>query len=357
MFLQALSLLAWQRAVEEPGRWPWRLLLFLSLALSPLTHFFGVLNYLPVMAGEAWRSISRRHISRNVAIPVGLSLFAVALLPPLAQKAVEMREAFWASGYGLSTPLDSYRFLLGDMLLPVVLLLLAGLFLATSTRRDRQAVPRAFASHELVAILVQIAMPLVVLLLAIVYTNAITHRYAIISCFGFALLAAQAVELLRLRLPAAAAILAVLLFVWSGRVLYGEAKGASAEALHAELANSLAAVELPVVVENARCFLQSYHYLDEGSKNKLHYLTDRARSRRYLGHDNDEIAIAHLGDFVALNTEDYDGFAAGRRDFLLLADRSRGWLMDHLQAEAAQLESIEQVGEWEMFRVRLPAVD
>ncbi|MBW1876963.1 MAG: glycosyltransferase family 39 protein [Deltaproteobacteria bacterium] len=356
LFLQALSLLAWQRAVEDPKSRLWPLALFVSLGAAPLTHYFGVLNYLPVIGGEALRSLRAGGVSKRMVLPIGLALLPLALLPLFAQHALEMREAFWARGYGLMRPIDSYRFLLGDILQPVLLLMALGIVLALRGGPEEPPERAGFRAHELFAIFIQVSTPLVVLIMAIAYTNAMTHRYAIITCFGFALLSAHTVDRLERRIPRLVPLLLTVLLFWSGRQLFLAMEQAGDHDEQADLEASLAGAKLPVVVDNPQLFLQSYHYLPTASSDRLFYLSDREESRRRLGYDNDEIAIENLGVWVPLKNERFDAFTLREREFLVLADHPRGWLLARLTDENAELQLISRIGRLEVFHASLDSV-
>ena len=59
-----IALWAWQRATERERPAARLTVLFLALCLGPYSHYFGVLNFLPVAVGEAWRSYRGRTLDR-----------------------------------------------------------------------------------------------------------------------------------------------------------------------------------------------------------------------------------------------------------------------------------------------------
>lgn len=358
LFLQAFSLLAWQRAVDNRDSRRWPVALFLALAASPLAHYYGVLNYLPVLAGELVRRAQRGAWSKRVALSVGLSFLTVILLPPFARNALEMRDAFWASSFGLSTPFSSYQFLLGKLLVPFVALVALGWISRRFAKRSDPGPSRlALRGHELGAVAAQILLPFVVLALAMLATNAMTHRYAIASCFGFALLAAHSIAWIERQAPVLSRLLIAALFLWGATQVGAAIESAARPWATPELEAQLAALDGNVAVECPRLFLESYHHLPGELRAKLYYLSDRAEARRRTGYDNDEIAIEKLRPWVDLNNEAYEPFMLREREFFVLADARRCWLLARLVDDGVELRFVVRMGSLELFRATRSAAD
>lgn len=107
-----LALLAWQFATEKASKI--RLcLLIISLCIGPFSHYYGVLNYAPIVAGEAWRSYERQKISWPIVFAVLLSLVLLVLLVPFVINASENAGTFWTK-FGPSTPFRLYGRLMGQ---------------------------------------------------------------------------------------------------------------------------------------------------------------------------------------------------------------------------------------------------
>jgi hypothetical protein len=352
--LASLSLLAWQRATENP-RSPGRLaVLSLALAAGPLCHYYGVLNYVPIVVGEAVRVFRRRKVSVPILASIAISLSALLLLLPFVPHALEMREHFWASRFGFRTLRDDYRELIRTELLPFVslciLALLGGAWRGLRRTRSEGCGPR---EGEIAAAASLALTPVSVWALALLYTNAMTYRYGLVAVLGVALLAGHAVLVLE-RLDRRLAWAAILVIAAGGLVTVKQTvRSGGYGPLAAGLEEFVIESKARIAVDSPRLFLETFHYLPAAYKPKLVYLTDRDASRRRLGFDNDEIAIPKLKTVVALETEPYSEFCARERGFYVMAAQSRYWLLEQLARDGAAVVQIAQFGKIQVFRVAL----
>jgi hypothetical protein len=348
----AASLLAWQRAQSSVRA---RLFLVALLAVAPLVHYFGVLNVLPVLAGELalWRKRRRPQATLWFVLASQLSLL---LLPPFARHAMAMREAFWASSYDGWTPWFTYGRLLGPLLWPLVALLA---FLAVDRMRDRPAAQRSdvnsgLRQHELIAALTLALVPFFVLGLASLLTHAMTYRYSLAAVLGLAVLTAEAVDRLGKRRRGVGGTIALGLCLLVGLSLHSFWQRESLRgAQPPELTELLGRREAPLAIESPRTFLELYARTGPQARQRWLYLSDRELARRHLGYDNDEIALSNLRHIVPLNLIPYRKFMNEHVEFDLLVDREPSWLRMQLQADGARLDSLRRIGDRLLLRVAL----
>jgi hypothetical protein len=334
----AASLLAWQRATERPTRVPRLALLAGALTLGPFSHFYGVLNYLPVVAGEAWRSVQQRRIDRGVVAAIVASAASLPLLLPFAQNALRIKDRFWARDFNALTPVLYLEKLFGSAAGPAVLALVAACAvavllpgMASGSARPRTGVRPAPTlnvgdrSHELVAALVLAATPLSAYLLAELYTGALTPRYAIAAVAGVALLvglAATRKSDQSGRLPGlvvavfAGSALALQLLSWA----WQRGQPPVPDGVRAMLASH---ADLPVAVDSPLTYLEYAHHLGPELGARLVYPMDAATAAAAYGENTPEISLRGLQRVKALDVRDYSDFVAATPRFYLLASRDR----------------------------------
>jgi len=334
----AASLLAWQRATERPTSLRHLALLTGALTLGPFTHFYGVLNYLPVVAGEAWRSVQRRRIDRGIVAAIAVSAATLPLLLPFAQNALKIKDRFWARDFNALTPVFHLEKLFGPAVIPAVLALTAAFAVAVllpagaggGAGRRADASPAATTSgrrrtHELVAALVLAATPLSAYLLAELYTGALTPRYTIAGVAGIALLvglAATRVTDQSGRLSGlvvavfAGSALALQLLSWA----WQRGQPPVPDGVRAMLASH---ADLPVAVDSPLTYLEYAHHLGPELGARLVYPMDAATAAAAYGENTPEISLRGLQRVTALHLRDYGDFLAATPGFYLLASRDR----------------------------------
>jgi hypothetical protein len=315
------ALWAWQRAVDQPGR-PLRLAVFLgALCLGPFSHYYGVLNLLPVAAGEAWRSYRRRSLDGPVLATFAAGCVLTLGVLPFARGATSMRGHFWASGFKAADLLDYYRGFLeyGGRTILVVLAVTVPLA-AVGRRLGPRASWPTIPSHEIVAAVVLALMPVAALLFAEVVTGALTSKYTIALVPGIAILAgyllAYAEVAMRAAVAAAVAVLAVF-GLWVHVVTALSYRGS--EPVDAQALRVLQGWSLPVAFDSPHQFLEFVHYEPQlAATGRLVYPMDAATAREVRGFDNDEIALRGLSRIRPLDVVGYREFTDRNGQFLVV---------------------------------------
>ena len=196
----ATSLLAW-REVTSGGRRRLGIAgLLVSLTAALYAHFYAFLLFVPIVAGEAVRTWTRRRL--DLAVWVVLAVAGGLALPllPLVHACLAVRTTFWAAptlarlglSFGPVAPLA----------LVAVIATLLGLiarYLSNGSEAAPEQPPPAAPAHEVAAAAGLASLPLVGFLVARLVTNAYDGRYVLPSLLGVLLLLAHGSRLLRHR--------------------------------------------------------------------------------------------------------------------------------------------------------------
>jgi len=316
-----LALWAWQRAVDEPRR-PVRLaVLFLSLCLGPFAHYYGLMNFLPVAAGEAWRSWQRRRLEAPIIATFIAACVATLGLLPFARAAMAMKGHFWAAGFKATDLPLYYRDFLeyGGKTLVVLLVTAVALAVLSRVRAPRAAGP-GIPSHEWVAAVVLALTPLTAFVLAKVVTGALVARYTIAFVPGIAILAAYLLAYAEVTLRrAVAGFVAALatLALWTHITAALSYRGSEPEG--AGVLSALQASSLPVAFDSPHQFLELVHYAPQlAATGRLFYPMDSETALEVRGFDNDERALRGLSRIHPLNLPGYREFTDRNERFLVV---------------------------------------
>lgn len=196
----AAALYGWSEAAA--GRHPRRnwTIMAIALAAGVWAHYYAVLAFLPIVAGEFVRQAKARRIHWAPWIAVGAATIALAPLAPIALAASAQRATFWTdtAAYQLA---EVYEYVAGGHLpgrpaesglltSPAVrtggLVVLALMLIELGRRLWRRDWPRRFQAHEIAAAVVCIALPLVALALGR-WIGAFDTRYVVFASVALAI--------------------------------------------------------------------------------------------------------------------------------------------------------------------------
>lgn len=337
-----LALLAWQLATEKPTI-PRLVFLTLCLSLGPHVHYYGVLNYVPLAAGEIWRWWERRAISWAIVGCVVVSFAIDALLVPFALHASDFAVHFWTR-VGPGEAVFLYGRLLEDAVPPLLAAAVGCAFLAYFFRgnpepgTDAPAIPR----HELIAALMLCLVPVTTFVLKWLVTHAYADKYLINTVVGVAMILAYLTARLRARRPAYAVVIALAVALWGGwKLAYmGRYLPSKPYALPAEIVQLFEAATQPIAVFSAHKFLETHFYLPRHLRDKIYYLTDPKLSINYAGHDTNEIVIRNLQSIVSLPMVKLCEFTKTHPRFLMLVVEPT-WVVPQLIKDGAALTLID----------------
>jgi hypothetical protein len=245
---------------------------------------------------------------------------------------------------------EFYYFLLAPATLPLVALLaLAAIYPATIySRRQRDKHPLAVAAphfHEMAAAFGFMAIPIVIVTLAMLLTGAFTDRYALPAVIGCSVIVAIASRRLLADRPAIAAILVFLLcgfFLSLGvKSVTNGAAVREARTQTIEFLRSAGTSDLPVVITDQHEFTSLAHYAPPDVASRLVYLADPDKSLSYLGHNSVEKGTLDLlKPWFHLPIEEYGPYVASRPRFLVYSNPGHflNWLLSDLAKGSRRVE-------------------
>ena len=192
----AAALYGWSEAAAgRRPRWHWTLMA-VGLAAGVWSHYYGVLAFLPIAAGELVRQALARRFDRTPWIALAAGVVGTVPLWPLALAASAQRGTFWADPNLIQTG-EAYRYVAGGLLAsPAVRaggLIVLGLALVEIARRIwRRDWPRRLAAHEVAAGAVCGVLPIAALTIGH-WTNAFDTRYIVFATVALAIVVPLAI--------------------------------------------------------------------------------------------------------------------------------------------------------------------
>ena len=349
-----ISLLCWSRATDRrPRRLPALLGLGLALAVGLHTHYYAVLLFAPLAAGEAVRSIREKRIDLPVWIAMAVAGATLVVLVPHMRAFSAYSEGFWTET-SLPALASTVSWLFGtEMLVLVYATVVAGSLVCLSrsgvSKEEPAFSPKELPLHELVAVGVLALLPVVGWVVARLVTNAFTGRYLLPAMIGLSVLLAYMVgRSLRWSRAPAVVLIAVLGAAFAARQIQqarGFLKGPPAhKALHA-LEVETQPETGPIVVSPAFYFLEVHHYASEAVKPRLVYVANIEESFRHCGSDTADRAIIALSRVAGLPVRDYESFTSTHSKFFAYDHGNRGWFVPKLVADGAQVALVARKGE------------
>lgn len=321
------SLLCWQSAVE--GRFRRLALVGLTLSLSAalLSHFYAVLIFLPIMIGEAYRSLR----SRNIDWPIWISMAIGTLaLVPLISMMLGLRvysEFFWSQPTKRRL-VETLSWFYQDPLWVCFLALgcFVGLLRPVSSKvlnHKNKPLSWDIPFHEWIAAIILILLPIIGFALAKAVTNAFVFRYFLPATIGVALgLVFLYQHLLKERLWIATIILVVLLSAFIAKQTgdAGDLVSKKPTIFRQQAAELLSvANDDPLVMSNPLIFLTCLQYASPDFKGRLCLLID-PETVQQQNMDTEVRVIESLKKWVPMCTEEYHSFLSLHHHFYLLHD-------------------------------------
>lgn len=342
MASMCLALLAWQLVTEKPTAV--RLVFFtLSLSLGPHVHYFGVLNYLPLAAGELWRWREQRSISWPIVGCVVVSLAIDALLIPFVIHAADFATLFWTR-VGVGTMFFVYGNLFADAI-PALLAAAVGCAVMAYFFRDAPeaaAQPLAIPRHEVVAALVLCLVPVTTYMLKLVVTHAFADKYLINTVVGVALILAFLTAKLERQRRGYAIVIALSIVLWTGWKLayWGRHMPAKPFSLPPKLVELIESATQPVAVFHSHSYFQTYFYLPPNLREKIYFISDLKLAVGHTGHYTSDLVIENLHSIVKLQAPNLCTFTKEHPRFLMVVE-SPTWVTSQLIEDGANLKIIE----------------
>ena len=356
----AASLLCWQSAAAGVGRRLGLVGVSVSLAAALCSHYYAVLSFIPLAAGELGRTWQRRRLDLPIWIALAMATLPLLVFLPLLQAGRRLAATFWARPRWHQM-VAFYQNVLGPAAVPLLLIILvaAGYALARSSARALRPIPSAPPPprHELIAAVGYLALPIAATVLGKLVTGAFTDRYALPAVLGLALVVPWGTYHLLDRRATMGVLLAALLGGWFALmvgvfpVLELRRASADRDAVYRLLATA-GPGDLPVAVQSPHTFFQMTYYAPPALASRLLYLADPESARRLVATDTVELGLLEFGRWTSIHVEAYRSYLADRRRFLLYDDRGAyGWLSTALLADGAHLDVVTLDGGRSLFLV------
>jgi hypothetical protein len=339
--LSAASLLCWQSAVEGRRRALALVGLTATLTAALATHYYAVLAFIPLVAGELARSIQHRRLDPATWLAFCAATTPLVVFLPLIQVGRKLAGTFWAKPQW-QTMVGFYQNVFAPAVVPLLaIILILALYAivrssAPMTRTSATVAPPP--SYEVVASIGYLAIPAVATVLAKLVTGALTDRYALPAVLGVAVVVPWGAYHLLDRRATMGALIAVLLCSWFvamvGILPAKRLRNESAipEAVYHFLRSAAPSNE-PIVIASPHTFFQLTYYAPADLAPRFVYLADPATALRYLQTDTPELGIQEFRRWTALRIEDYPAYLSAHPRFLLYADRGPwAWLLPALAA-------------------------
>ena len=365
----ALSLLCWQSVADDHRRRCSLVGLSASLAAALASHYYAVLIFVPLAAGEVARTIVRRRLDPWVWLSFALATIPLWVFLPLIQSGRRLSPMFWARPRWFAL-VSFYQNLLaltasGAIFLFVGILLLLTIYAIVRSSVAAEPRPRAVSripAYELVAALGYLAIPGLAVLLAKLATGAFTDRYAITAVLGLAMIIPWGAYVILDRRATMGIALAAALFSWF--VVKDGIEPALKErqelaGLHGtfEFLRTAAPGDIPLVIASPHLFFQLSHYAPPELTSRFVYLVDTAASLRYLKTNTPELGMQEFRRWTPMLIQDYRSYVRAHPRFLLYGGLGPGdigrwpWLLPHLVATRARLRLLAMDGAFPLFLV------
>lgn len=355
MGLAALALLAWTEAAAERRRTVHLPLLGLALAASLWNHYFGILVFVPVLAGELARLLRDRRLDVAMALTILCAMAAAIPLWPVAAAAARQGPSYWSRAAGAEQIVETYRFLLAPMFEATFwIITAAGLALALvmAVIRRRRASARRWPLHETVALLMGVGLPVVGFVLSRFVTGVAVPRYLLSSVPAIAI----ALPLLFSRITGGRqsiewAVCASLAAVVSIGILGSDRPRFRHPVIERSVFNASLRSPSVTVVSSSLQFLQLWFYSSPELKVRMRYLVDPSEALKQTGSDTIDRGYLALSRWTALPVEPYRDFV-DRHEAFRVYEAGSGWLLNKLEDEGASIEEIADEPGAKLYQVR-----
>jgi hypothetical protein len=354
-----LALLNWQAAAEGRKR-PLSLIglaIFLACAID--CHYYALLALFPFAVAECARFLASRKLDWAMYGAIVVSVAPLTIYFPLIRAASKYSSTFWAKPQWTSL-VSFYENLLVPAGLSLLLLtLIAGLCLCFRFDRDQEQLRYAsIPMRDIALALGFVLLPTVAIFVAKLVTGAFTSRYAVYSVLGVGVLLAWSLARIGWgRATVGFLIAAATLGCWLVIVVRQYREFVAARAEQADTFGFLVAQEheLPLVIASPHQFFVQSRWAAIKHRGHFIYLADTAMALRYTNTDDVERGLITLKDYAPLDVQEYHGFVASHRMFLLYGYPDPfGWILQDLLRTGSSISLKARNGDSLLYLVRTP---
>ena len=352
-----LALLCWQRASEGGPRGLALIGLSLSLGIALLSHYYAVLLFLPITAGEIHRSFQNRKVDAPVWVSITLGAIPILFLLPLIESNWAYSEHYWAQP-SLGRLKRAIEVLLAT---PGILLLGLSAIVVLSRigsgkrigkgRKPRDLLP----PHELVATGTLVILPILGFALSFL-TNAYVPRYFLAATIGASLTATVFVVAL-MRAPRAIELLLLLLLGlgFAGVQAHEIRRLARTPMPSKSVIRFLEQVpEQALILSSPKKFLDVFQYTPTRLRTQLGCIVDLDAVVRLQQKETSYRSLQALSKVAGLPVYGYHSFVSENRHFYLQGKPE--WLHQELTLSGFQLIPKRDIGRfvYEVMRTENP---
>lgn len=341
------AFLGWQNRLLRIAPRAGLVLIGLGTLAGILGHYFAVFMIVaPIGVAECARTWQQRRIDWQFWLTLAVAVSPLLWLVPLARAAshvftdvVTNAHAFWARPSIVKLPAFYWTQIQG-LLVPAGLALVVGLWLDRApVEADRPQRGAGMSKPELWLMSALLAVPLLSLGFAWLWTGTYVHRYALTGAIGMVLGTCWLLDNLRWS-KAAYALVAVttLMFVF-------DTARASSQRFNVPLPPPAEVTGLPLVISDPLRYLVLAHYRPDGKKAVPVYLTNRTAVMT-LPDFVPEISLNLSKTLFPVDVRDYQQFTRTNTRFYVeeTGERTREWLPDQLQRDDFTLTAVSRVG-------------
>jgi hypothetical protein len=359
----AAALFCWQSAAapERPSRFWWLAGISVALAAALSSHCMGVLLAIPLVAGEAVRTLTSKRIDWAMWLAFAIPAPLVLLYP----RYLAVARTWDVSGrtIDVNSIVAFYPELLHNSIAPLIFAgAVAAGFALILARREKEPAPE-FPPHELAALAGCLFAP-PLFFAAAIFTHSFSYsaRYGLISVIGAGgLLSLLLARITRVRAGAAAAF-AVALGVWITGARFRESQvdrrppAVQVESVHQILVDALRD-GLPVLVTQPHIFLQADYYLPSDLLERSYFVTDPANDRNYVAqHMIDQLTTNAAQHFpLRSHVTPWSEFKSNRRFLLHTGSGYDQWIFDRLLREGWRVTVRSHNDAESVYEVNAPA--
>ena len=328
--LCTISLWCWQVAAADNRRTLPLLGLFLSLTMALYSHFYAFLLFVPIVAGDTYRSFQIRRIDWPVWLTLLLAAATIIPLIPLAQKCTSLSTGFWSKPMLVNFLMSTYLYVstVIAVLIAFVISFCFKLFRRESNigqlTKTGATIKQQPAGHEVVAAISLALIPFLGFLVAICFTNAFTARYFESAAIGAIIVLAYSRHLIKRPWVSEGTVLMIITVVLC--VAFQTYLMQSAIKKNRNLKSRINIMlstdsDLPIVMLSPFSFLQIQHYAPEQLKNRLFYLIDYDLQFNHEG-NSAVISVAELAKLKPIKVSDFKTFLKIHKTFYVVGNAS-----------------------------------
>ncbi len=325
-----ISLWCWQVAADNTRRTLPLFGLFLSLCLALYSHFYAFPLFVPIVAGEIYRSFKIRRIDWPIWLTLLLAASTIIPLVPLAERCTSLSAHFWSKPNSLNFLKCSQLY--AAQIKVVLIAFVISIFVKYLRKKSNHGqstqseiiTKQLPPGHEVVAAIGLTLIPFLGYIIAVYFTNAFTTRYFVSATVGAVIILAYSRQLIKRPWIAEGTALLVITAILclasqANLILSAMEKDRNLRSIIKIMSKSRD--ELPIVILSPLSYLQTQHYAPESLKNRLFYLIDYDLKFQY-SENSPDVSLDGLAELVPIKVESFKLFLNTHKTFYIAGGNS-----------------------------------